>query len=74
LDLSQKLQRVLRDGSLVQSYRNRAQVRVQKEYDWEHVVDQYEELFASMAGHTAGGSSVQLDSDEKEIAKTVAQT
>ena len=50
LDLSQKLQRVLRDGSLVQSYRNRAQLRVQQEYDWEHVVDQYEELFASMAG------------------------
>ena len=53
LDLTQKLQRVLRDGSLVQSYRNRAQLRVQQEYDWEHVVDQYEELFASMAGHPA---------------------
>ncbi len=50
LDLTQKLQRVLRDGSLVQSYRNRAQLRVQQNYDWEHVVDQYEQLFASMAG------------------------
>jgi glycosyltransferase involved in cell wall biosynthesis len=49
-DLTEKLQRVLRDGSLVQSYRNRAQVRVQQNYDWEKVVDQYEELFASMAG------------------------
>lgn len=29
-DLAEKLQRVLRDGSLVQSYRNRAQVRVQR--------------------------------------------
>ena len=28
-DLAEKLQRVLRDGSLVQSYRHRAQVRVQ---------------------------------------------
>ena len=49
-DLADKLQRVLRDGSLVQSYRNRAQVRVQKYYDWERVVDQYERLFARMAG------------------------
>jgi glycosyltransferase involved in cell wall biosynthesis len=49
-DLIEKLQRVLRDGSLVQSYRNRAQTRVQKFYDWEHVVDQYEEVFAGIAG------------------------
>ena len=48
-DLAEKLQRVLRDGSLVHAYRNRAQARV-KEYDWEYVVDQYEELFAKMAG------------------------
>ena len=50
LDLTEKLQRVLRDGSLVQSYRNRAQVRVQKYYDWERVVDEYEDLFAGLAG------------------------
>ncbi len=50
LDLAEKLQRVLRDGSLVQSYRNRAQVRVQRYYDWERVVDQYEKLFAEMIG------------------------
>jgi len=49
-DLAEKLQRVLRDGSLVQSYRNRAQDRVQEMYDWDYVVDQYEALFASMAG------------------------
>lgn len=49
-DLAEKLQRVLRDGSLVQSYRNRAQLRVQKYYDWERVVDQYERLFAEMSG------------------------
>ncbi len=52
-DLTEKLQRVLRDGSLVQSYRNRAQVRVQRYYDWDRVVDQYERLFAEMTG-TAG--------------------
>ncbi len=50
IDLTEKLQRVLRDGSLVQSYRNRAQTRVQKFYDWEHVVDQYEQVFAELAG------------------------
>ncbi len=49
-DLAEKLQRVLRDGSLVQSYRHRAQARVQDAYDWDYVVDQYEELFAKMAG------------------------
>jgi len=51
-DLAEKLQRVLRDGSLVQSYRNRAQVRVQRYYDWDRVVDQYERLFAEMSGKT----------------------
>jgi glycosyltransferase involved in cell wall biosynthesis len=49
-DLAEKLQRVLRDGSLVHAYRNRAQTRVQEKYDWEYVVDRYEELFARMAG------------------------
>jgi glycosyltransferase involved in cell wall biosynthesis len=50
-DLAEKLQRVLRDGSLVQSYRNRAQIRVQRYYDWDRVVDQYENLFAQMSGN-----------------------
>lgn len=49
-DLAEQLQRVLRDGSLVHSYRQRAQARVQKLYDWEHVVDRYERLFAELAG------------------------
>lgn len=49
-DLTDKLQRVLRDGSLVHSYRNRAQARVLESYDWNYVVDQYERLFANMAG------------------------
>ena len=49
-DLAEKLQRVLRDGSLVHSYRNRAQARVKGIYDWDYIVDQYEDLFAKMAG------------------------
>jgi glycosyltransferase involved in cell wall biosynthesis len=50
IDLTEKLQRILRDGSLVQSYRHRAQLRVQQHYDWDCVVDQYEKLFAEIAG------------------------
>jgi len=49
-DLADKLQKVLRDGSLVHAYRNRAQARVQQAYDWDYVVDRYEELLANMAG------------------------
>src|SRR5437764_9820444 len=41
-DLAAQLQRVLRDGSLVNAYRQRAQRRVREHYDWEHVVDRYE--------------------------------
>jgi glycosyltransferase involved in cell wall biosynthesis len=53
-DLTDKLQRVLRDGSLVHAYRNRAQLRVQKHYEWDHVVDQYEQLFGRMCGRSVG--------------------
>lgn len=49
-DLAAKLQRVLRDGSMVNQYRQRAQARVRALYDWERVVDAYEDLFARMAG------------------------
>jgi glycosyltransferase involved in cell wall biosynthesis len=49
-DLTEKLQRVLRDGSLVQSYRHRAQLRVQQFYDWDRVVDEYEQLFRELTG------------------------
>lgn len=49
-DLVDKLQRVLRDGSTVQSYRHRAQDRVQRKYHWEGVVDRYEQLFSEIAG------------------------
>ncbi|HEY0080583.1 MAG TPA: glycosyltransferase [Pyrinomonadaceae bacterium] len=47
-ELTDKLQRVLRDGAIVNSYRQRAQMRVRANYDWEYVVDRYEELFARM--------------------------
>ena len=50
LDLAEKLQRVLRDGSLVHAYRHRAQLRIRSNYDWDRVVEQYEQLFARMCG------------------------
>jgi glycosyltransferase involved in cell wall biosynthesis len=49
-DLAAKLQRVLADGSLVNAYRQRAQARIKRLYDWDYVVDLYENLFARMAG------------------------
>ena len=64
-DLAEKLQRVLRDGSLVHSYRNRAQARVLDNYDWDYVVDQYERLFADMAGQPAP------DAKHPKLAKSV---
>ena len=69
-DLTDKLQRVLRDGSLVHSYRNRAQARVQEMYDWDYVVDRYEHLFATMAGKPVPerGSAEATDSEHKEKA------
>jgi glycosyltransferase involved in cell wall biosynthesis len=49
-DLAAQLQSVLRGGAMVAQYRQRAQARVRERYDWEHVVDEYERLFARMAG------------------------
>ena len=74
-DLAEKLQRVLRDGSLVHSYRNRAQARVQEKYDWDYVVDRYEELFAKMAGQPLSerdrSASVESpDAERKETSLT----
>ncbi len=54
-DLADKLRLALRDGSLVQSFRNRAQARVKSYYDWDHVIDQYERLFERLAGIVDSG-------------------
>jgi glycosyltransferase involved in cell wall biosynthesis len=66
-DLTAKLQRVLRDGSLVQAYRNRAQQRVQTHYDWDGVVDQYEQLFRRMSGHAVSSEALAAESREVEV-------
>jgi glycosyltransferase involved in cell wall biosynthesis len=76
-DLAEKLQRVLRDGSLVHAYRNRAQARVQEKYDWDYVVDQYENLFAKMTGVTVpgkhrSGTLARVPDSQPEKAKSQA--
>jgi len=68
-DLAEKLQRVLRDGSLVQAYRNRAQQRIQKHYDWETVVDQYEQLFARMCGQEIPSEPVRVEAEATKVMK-----
>ena len=72
LDLAEKLQRVLRDGSLVQSYRHRAQLRVQQHYDWDHVVDKYERLFRQMASIEEPHAT--LSPEPAEVADTTLTT
>ena len=77
-DLAEQLQRVLRDGSLVSAYRTRAQERIRKYYDWEHVVDLYEGLFAKMTGHPPAAvedSSLEdrLTRDEAHVRQTSAK-
>jgi glycosyltransferase involved in cell wall biosynthesis len=49
-DLARLLQNVLRDGARVAHYRQLAQNRVRESYNWEGVVDRYEELFMRLAG------------------------
>ncbi len=78
-DLAEKLQRVLRDGSLVQSFRNRAQARVQEVYDWDYVVDRYEDLFAQMTGKpvperrpTVQVESIAATRQEKSISRSAS--
>src|ERR1044072_2519082 len=78
-DLADKLQMVLRAGSLVHAYRNRAQARVKERYDWDYVVDQYEDLFAKMAGKPAPDRSSDLginptDTSRAHKEKTVSRS
>jgi glycosyltransferase involved in cell wall biosynthesis len=68
-DLAGKLRRVLRDGSLVQAYRNRAQLRIQNYYDWEKVVDQYENLFRKMTGLNESSNVTEVE-ETKELVET----
>lgn len=74
-DLAAKLQRVLRDGSLVQAYRNRAQQRIQRHYDWDTVVNQYEQLFAGMSNKvTPAELPIQADQTTAKILEKQEKT
>lgn len=70
-ELAEQLQRVLRDGSLVAAYRNRAQARIRKHYNWEQVVDRYESLFAKLAGQSLPARTVE-SSHEKTAGRNIA--
>jgi glycosyltransferase involved in cell wall biosynthesis len=74
-ELAAQLQHVLRDGAIVNQYRQRAQARVRERYDWEHVVDEYEDLFAHMAGqpspHPRAAEAIQADAGATAEAKTM---
>ena len=72
-DLSEKLQRVLRDGSLVHAYRHRAQVRIRTHYDWDRVVDQYEQLFGRMCGKPVSTPPETASTEAVEALERVAK-
>jgi len=44
-DLKDKLELLLNNEDLVRQYRRRAQLHVQKHYNWQDVADQYEQLY-----------------------------
>jgi hypothetical protein len=52
---------------LVQAYRNRAQQRVQTHYEWDGVVDQYEQLFRRMSGLAVPTEAIAAESSEVEV-------
>src|SRR5205085_7415997 len=69
-ELAEQLQRVLRDASLVSSYRQLAQERVRQFYDWEGVVDRYESLFSDLAAgltHQSYPYKEALDEEDSQI-------
>ena len=72
-DLAEKLQRILRDGSLVHAYRHRAQTRIRSHYDWDRVVDQYELLFARMCGKPTDVESETARREHIEVFESVAK-
>lgn len=72
-DLAEKLQRILRDGSLVHAYRHRAQARIRSHYDWDRVVDQYELLFARMCGKPTVVESETARREHIEVFESVAK-
>jgi len=48
-DLTSRLQYVEENPRMVEQYQRRAPQRIREAYTWDHIVDQYEELFAQLA-------------------------
>jgi glycosyltransferase involved in cell wall biosynthesis len=48
-DLMARLQYVEENPGMVEEYRRRAPQRIREAYTWDHIVDQYEELFTQLA-------------------------
>jgi glycosyltransferase involved in cell wall biosynthesis len=60
-DLATQLQTVIQDPSMIEKYRRRAMARVMQFYNWEQITDQYEALFARLAGLEAPIAEVAPD-------------
>ena len=56
-DLTKKLQQVVGDRSILETYRTKAQAHVAGNYSWESITDQYEELFRKIARSKTGYTS-----------------
>jgi glycosyltransferase involved in cell wall biosynthesis len=55
-ELTQLLEHVLADSSLIQEYRRRAMTRILQLYNWEQITDEYETLLAHLAGQEVRGA------------------
>jgi glycosyltransferase involved in cell wall biosynthesis len=62
-DLAAKIQLIEDDPGLAEDYRRRAPDRIRNFYNWERIVDQYEELFYQLA---AGEDPTQVHSSVRE--------
>jgi glycosyltransferase involved in cell wall biosynthesis len=64
-ELAEKIRLIEEKTSLAEDYRKRAPDRIRKVYNWERIVDQYEELFYQLA---AGEDPTKVHSSVKEAA------
>jgi len=70
-DLAKKLQYLEDHPEVAAEYRKRAPDRIREAYTWEHIVDQYEELFLELA---AGDDPTQIHSTVVNHPEALART
>jgi glycosyltransferase involved in cell wall biosynthesis len=68
-ELTEKLQRVIKDPKIIQEYRARAMARVIQHYNWEQITDQYEMLLARLAGEEMPATTTAEDETDVTAAK-----